>query len=231
MHPLIRLHSLLVFILLLALTGEAGLLPGFLLLLFLYARTGMVHLDGLFNMVRRIRWLLLSILVLYGWWTPGDPLWDGFGDHGPSLEGVRQGGARLGVLLAIVAAVHWVMSVTERDALLGAVMAFTAPLRWLGIDHERLAVRILLTLEVVPRVQEVAARFSQSGGGGRSRLARLAARARHLYGTVLAEADATEPGIREVPEIGRVPVWQWMVPVTIGLLLWYGVRVSSSLLS
>ncbi|MCA1804662.1 MAG: hypothetical protein LC646_04820, partial [Xanthomonadaceae bacterium] len=66
MHPLIRLHSLLVFILLLALTGAAGLLPGLLLLMLLYARTGMVHLDGLFIMVRRIRWLLLSILVLYG---------------------------------------------------------------------------------------------------------------------------------------------------------------------
>ncbi|MFN2337915.1 MAG: hypothetical protein ABR544_02965 [Gammaproteobacteria bacterium] len=231
MHPLIRLHSLLVFILLLALTGAGGLLPGLPLLILLYARTGMVHLDGLFIMVRRIRWLLLSILVLYGWWTPGDPLWDGFGDHGPSLEGLRQGGARVGVLLAIVAAVHWVMSVTERDALLAAVMAFTAPLRWLGINHERLAVRILLTLEVVPRVQEVAARLSQSGGDGRSRLARLAARVRHLYGTVLAQAEAAEPGVREVPEIGRVPAWQWMVPVAIGLLLWYGVRASSSLLS
>ncbi|MCA1805088.1 MAG: hypothetical protein LC646_07080, partial [Xanthomonadaceae bacterium] len=71
--------------------------------------------------------------------------------------------------------------------------------------------------------------FSQSGGDGRSRLARLAARVRHLYGTVLAQAEAAEPGMREVPEIGRVPVWQWMVPVAIGLLLWYGVQASSRL--
>ena len=230
MHPLIRLHSLLAFILLLALAGGSGLLPALFLLVLLYGRTGLMHVGGLYRLVRRIRWLLFSILVLYGWWTPGEPLWDVPGLPAPSLDGLWQGAERVGVLLAIVAAVHWVMSVTERNALLGAVIAFTAPLRWLGVDHQRLAVRIQLTLEAVPRVQEVAAGLGQAGGEGSSRLARLAARARDLYGRVLAQARAEPVGIREVPETGPVPAWQWIVPIAVALLLWSGGRAATRLL-
>lgn len=220
-HPLIHLCSLLVFILLLALGNGPALLTGLLILVLLYGREKGRRLPGLLTMVRRIRWLLFSILVLYGWWTPGTALWDGFGAYGPSLEGLRHGGVRVGVLLAIVAAVHWVMNATERDALLAAVVAFTAPLRYLGLNHERLAVRILLTLECVPQVQAVATRSHPVGAAQGSRLARLAIRARHLYGAVLARAEAAELHSREVPETGRVPIWQWSVPVTIGLLLYF----------
>lgn len=226
MHPLIRLHTLLVFIVVIALGDQSRLLAGLLLLILLYGAGGMTHIAGLLGLVRRIRWLLLSILVLYGWWTPGTVLWEGFGGYGPTLEGVLQGGVRVGVLLAIVAAVHWVMSATDRAALLGAVVAFTAPLRWLGVDHERLAVRILLTLETVPQVQAVAARIDGDGATGGSRLARLASRARRLYGAVLEQAESTEPGICEVPDAGRVPAWQWTVPVVTGLLLWFAGRAS-----
>jgi energy-coupling factor transport system permease protein len=224
-HPLIRLHSLLVFILLLALGDGSALPPALLVLALSYAGTGTAHLAGLLGLVRRIRWLLLSILVLYGWWTPGTLLWEGFGSHGPTLEGLRQGGVRVGVLLAIVAAVHWMMSVTGRDDLLGALVRLTAPLRWLGVDHQRLAVRMQLTLEAVPRVQALALRPAPGGNGEGTRLARLAARARGLYGAVLAEAGTVEPGIREVPDTGRVPAWQWTVPVALGLLLWFGGRL------
>ena len=141
MHPLVHLHSLLVFILLLALGGFSSLLLGLLLLALLYGWRGRAHVHGLLALLRRVRWLLLSILVLYGWWTPGIPLWPVLGGHGPTLEGLSQGGIRAGVLLAIVAAVHWVLNATDRDALLAAVVSFARPLRWLGLDHERLTYR------------------------------------------------------------------------------------------
>ena len=163
--------------------------------------------------------MLLSILVLYGWWTPGIPLWPVLGGHGPTLEGLSQGGIRAGVLLAIVAAVHWVLNATDRDALLAAVVSFARPLRWLGLDHERLAVRMLLTLETVPRVQALATRIRQAGAGEGTRLGRLATSARHLYGAVLEQADAAEPGMRELPDMPRVPPWQWGVPMLLALLL------------
>src|SRR5690606_32977071 len=153
------------------------------------------------GLVRRIRWLLLSILVLYGWWTPGTPLWEGIGAYGPTQEGLIQGGLRTGVLLAIVAAVHWVMTATERDALLEAVVRLTSGLRWLALDHRRLAVRMLLTLETVPRVQALAARPGPAGEGA-SRARRFASRAQQLYAAVLAEAGATEAGARELWDSG-----------------------------
>lgn len=229
MHPLIRLLSLLVFITVLALGAPAGLPAGLFLLLLLYGLGGRVHLAGLLGLVSRIRWLLLSILILYGWWTPGAALWPGLGAYGPTLEGLLQGGVRAGVLVAIVAAVHWVMSATDRSELLAAVVTLTRPLRWLGLNHERLAVRILLTLETVPEVRTVTARIRQAGAGEGRRLARLAARARQLYGVVLEQADSLEPGIREVPDTGRVPAWQWTLPLLLGLWLWFGGHLSFGL--
>ena len=224
MHPLIRLHSLLVFVLLLALGNGQALLPGVLLLAVLYARADRSRLAGLLALVRRIRWLLLSILVLYGWWTPGTPLWEGGGAYGPTQEGLVQGALRAGVLLAIVAAVHWVMTVTGRNALLEAVVRLTSALGWLGLDHRRLAVRMLLTLETVPRVQALASRPG-SAGEGASRARRFAARAQQLYVAVLAEAGAAETGWRELRDSGPVPAWQWALPVLLGLLLWFGGRL------
>lgn len=226
MHPIIRLLSLLVFIAVLALGAPAGLPAGLFLLLLLYGLGGRAHLAGLLGLVRGIRWLLLSILVLYSWWTPGTALWTGLGAYGPTLEGLAQGGVRAGVLLAIVAAVHWVMSTTDRSELLAAVVALTRPLRWLGLNHERLAVRILLTLETVPEVRALTTRIRQAGAGEGTRLARLAGRARQLYGAVLDQADSVEPGIREVPDTGRVPAWQWAIPLLLGLFLWLGSTLS-----
>jgi energy-coupling factor transport system permease protein len=221
-HPLIRLHSLLVFILLMALGGVPSLLLGYGLLLGLYAAAGLTSARGLWRVVRRTRWLLLSILLLYGWWTPGTPLWAEPGALAPSLEGLGQGAVRAGLLVAIVAAVHWVMTITPRPELLAAVVALTAPLRHLGIAHERLAVRILLTLEAVPQVQQVAAATLREPVGRASRLAAMACRARLLYGRILAQAEAVRPVVCEVRTTGPVPRWQWLIPPATAVLLSLG---------
>lgn len=228
-HPLIRILSLLVFIVLMALGGLSSLVIGGCLLVLLYTVSGMTPVHGLWRVVRRIRWLLLSILLLYGWWTPGTPLLTELGAYAPSLEGLVQGGVRAGLLVAIVGAVHWVMTTTHRPELLGAVVALTSPLQRLGVAHERLAVRILLTLETVPQVQRVAAEAAREPLGRVSRLASVSHRARTLYGRILAQADSAELRAREVQMIGRVPRWQWGVPVFVALLLWLG-RWSTGLL-
>lgn len=218
MHPLIRLYSLLVFVVLLALGGFATLLWGGLLLLLAYGLAARRAIPGLAAGLRRIRWLLLSILVLYGWWTPGPPLWEGLGALSPSRSGLALGGVRIGLLVAIVAAVHWVLRSMERTDLLAALVALTAPLARLGLNHQRFAVRVVLTLDAVPRVQaEVGHVLAQPLDAPIA--TRWAYYAQRLYARVLDRAQAQGCQSHEWTELGPVPLRQWSIPIVLGLVL------------
>ena len=46
-------------------------------------------------MVLRLRWLLLAIVLVYGWWTPGISLLPAFGAWSPTTEGVVAGFLRI----------------------------------------------------------------------------------------------------------------------------------------
>ncbi|MFN2310189.1 MAG: hypothetical protein ABR553_10745, partial [Gammaproteobacteria bacterium] len=61
---------------------------------------------ALLGMLYRIRWLLLAILVLYGWFTPGTAWLPALGGWSPVQEGLYQGLLRAAALLCIVAAVY-----------------------------------------------------------------------------------------------------------------------------
>lgn len=116
-------------------------------------------------LVRRSRWLLLTLLLMFGWLTPGTPL--------PGLPGVSQEGlllaaenlARLLVAIAIVALILRTLTV---PALVAGLRALLLPLALLGISRDRIAVRLALTLEEV----EIARREPVARSEGRA--ARLA---------------------------------------------------------
>lgn len=97
-------------------------------------------------LLRRSRWLLLTMLVLFGWLTPGTPL--------PSIPGASQEGlllaaasiARLLIALATVALILKVLSAPE---LVAGMRSLLAPLALLNISRDRIAVRLALTLNEV----------------------------------------------------------------------------------
>ncbi len=173
--------------------------------------------SGLLRMLRRVRWLLLAMLILYGWFTPGDPLLPSLGDRSPSLAGVQQGLLRVAALVAIVAAVYLLLMTTPRGDLVGGLLWFGRPLRRLGMDDRRFAVRLVLALEAVPQVQGLA-RTALETNTGASRMQRLGQAASRVLQAVLEQADA-QHGTIEVPDSQPVPGWQWLVPLLIVALL------------
>ncbi|MCK5383711.1 MAG: hypothetical protein KAJ65_08085, partial [Gammaproteobacteria bacterium] len=70
-HPLIRVVALLIFIAGLALARPLLLAAGIGLLLLLNILAGFPAPGKLLQMILRLRWLFLAILLVYGWWTPG----------------------------------------------------------------------------------------------------------------------------------------------------------------
>lgn len=98
------------------------------------------------QLVRRTRWILLSLLLIYAYSTPGQPFLDSLGIFSPSREGLTDGAMQLSRLLAALAALALLLDRLHRQKLIAGLYTLFAPLQWLGLSRARLAVRLALTL-------------------------------------------------------------------------------------
>lgn len=98
----------------------------------------------LWQLLRRTRWIMLTLLLVYAWSTPGEPL---FGALSPSREGLVDGMLQLTRLLAALAGLAILLTRLHRQQLIAGLYTLFAPVQWLGMSRERLAVRLALTLQ------------------------------------------------------------------------------------
>lgn len=98
------------------------------------------------QLVRRSRWLLLTMLVMFGWLTPGTPLPNVPGATGEGLSLAADNIARLMVALSIVALMLHALSPPQ---LVAGIRSLMMPLALLRISRDRIAVRLALTLKEV----------------------------------------------------------------------------------
>lgn len=220
MNPTVRILCLLVFA-----GGVAGarggqLLAGTLLLGGAFAVVGTGAGARLLYLLRRVRWILLSLVILYGWFTPGRSVLPALGPFAPTWAGLAFGGARTLALVLMVAAVHLLLTATHRDQLLAAILGLVRPLRRLGVPHERLAVRMVLTLHAVPQVQPLvrdAVRSSAARGPVLRRASRTAAA---VFTAVLGRAGQEAGESVSVPAPAPVPWYEWTYPLWLAALFW-----------
>lgn len=98
------------------------------------------------QLVRRTRWIMLSLLLIYAYTTPGQALPESFGVFGPTREGLLDGMLQLARLLAALASLAILLDRLHRQQLIAGLYTLFAPLRLIGLSRERLAVRLALTL-------------------------------------------------------------------------------------
>ena len=98
------------------------------------------------QLLRRTRWIMLSLWVIYAYSTPGQALSEQLGMFSPSREGLLDGGLQLMRLLVALAGLAMLLDRLHRQQLMAGLYALFAPLQWLGLSRERLAVRLALTL-------------------------------------------------------------------------------------
>ena len=98
------------------------------------------------QLLRRIRWIMLSLLLVYAYSTPGQSLLDVLGMFSPSREGLTDGTLQLTRLLAALAGLAILLDKLHRQQLIAGLYTLFTPLQWLGLSRERLAVRLALTL-------------------------------------------------------------------------------------
>lgn len=122
---------------------------GIFLVLFLVAALAaalVVARARFLRLLRRTRWLLLAIVVLFSLATPGVLLVPELGSWGPTDEGVRLGAIHFGRLLSILASLALLLELTPPAALVGALYGLMGPLAAIGVDRARIAVRLMLVM-------------------------------------------------------------------------------------
>ncbi len=221
-HPVIRVVSFFVLAGFLSIGDLNPLLMAAAMLVIFHSLSGGIHLVPAMLMLRRMRWLFLSLVVIYFWFTPGEPLLlssPALSPWLPTLEGIEEGTIRILSLIALVLAVNLLLQTTSREQLLSAIHWLARPLWLLGVSHDRLAVRMALVLDAVPKVQALSTQAVTSTPQSRT-VDRIGDAAAALYRQVLARADDEICHTVEMPANGRPAAVQWLYPLALGMVLW-----------
>ncbi|GLS03370.1 hypothetical protein GCM10007860_05130 [Chitiniphilus shinanonensis] len=104
----------------------------------------------LWQLLRRMRMLLLAIVLVYGWSVPGQYLWPH--PWSPTHEGLEAGATQGLRLLGVVLTLQWMLGGLSRERLFDGMYVLAAPLAWLGLDRRRAALRLALTLAYADRL-------------------------------------------------------------------------------
>lgn len=97
-------------------------------------------------LLKRTRWLILSLVLLFAVATPGVYLLPSLGSFGPTEEGVRLGFEHLMRLVFVLATLAVLLQMTGMEGLVAGLHGLILPLSWLGLDRGRVAVRLMLVM-------------------------------------------------------------------------------------
>jgi energy-coupling factor transporter transmembrane protein EcfT len=97
-------------------------------------------------LLRRSRWLLLTMLAMFGWMTPGTPLPE---IPGASQEGLLLAADNIARLFIALATLALLLRTLDPPKLVVGMRSLLAPLALFGFSRDRIAVRLALTLHEV----------------------------------------------------------------------------------
>jgi len=165
-HPATQI---LTWVLLIATTQALGIIElisvSVLVLLCAYA----ICAKRFIQLLRRTRWIMLSLVLIYAYSTPGQTMWAVLGMFSPSYEGLTGGALQLARLLVVLGGLAVLLERLPKEQLISGLYTLFVPLQWCGISRERLAVRLALTLHYAElemarpqTLQDISQRLSQS---------------------------------------------------------------------
>ncbi|GHD59205.1 hypothetical protein GCM10007350_10330 [Jeongeupia chitinilytica] len=95
--------------------------------------------------LKRLRFLLLALVFVYGWSTPGLRLvawlW------APTEEGLRSGALQAMRLVGMLASLHCLLAGLGHERIFAGLYTLAAPLALFGAWRERCALRLVLTMD------------------------------------------------------------------------------------
>jgi energy-coupling factor transport system permease protein len=102
--------------------------------------------EGVLHSARRMRWLLLAVLVLSGWFVSGQPCLAGVA-WSPSRAGVLSGLAQALRLLIMAASLRGLWLAYGQGGFMAGMQLLLRPLSLTGLPVARFSLRLVLTLQ------------------------------------------------------------------------------------
>ena len=104
---------------------------------------------SLYRLLRRSRWLILMLLVIFAFATPGEYLAGWPLEFAPTYEGLHAGGVQAIRLAVMLGGIAYLLSTTTRNELISGIYMLLWPISYTGGSPERFAARLWLTLHYV----------------------------------------------------------------------------------
>lgn len=128
--------------------------------------------ERMFSLLRRTRWIMLSLLLIYAYATPGEGVWVQLAEFSPTYEGLLDGLLQLFRLACVLAGLAILLSLLSQRQLVSGLYTLVSPLCLAGLSRERLAVRLALTLQYAESAMQ------DTPGNWRSRIEQVLAPAK-----------------------------------------------------
>ena len=112
------------------------------------------HSVQYFKLLSRSRWLLISLILVYAFVTPGVAAIAILGAYSPSQEGLLSGFIQALRLLALLATLALLLASISRDRILAGLYFLLRPFALIGVDIDRVAARIWLTLHYAENAEQ-----------------------------------------------------------------------------
>jgi energy-coupling factor transporter transmembrane protein EcfT len=208
-HPVIRIANF--FIIVAGLTVSSRWIFFIAMpILFLLIRTGCTFLS-LFILLKRLRWLFLSLLILHLWFSTGQLVWI------PEISTIFIAVERIGALILIVLVAHLLVKTTSISAIIAALQWWLMPLKRVGFPSEKLTVRLALILDIIDSVQKI--QISSESRDTLNPLQKIVHKITVLFIRVFEQAENAPLFQLDILPLHSPPFWQWIYPLILLVII------------
>jgi len=179
-------------------------------IIFLLLKAGCTFLS-LILLLKRLRWLFLSLLILHLWFNTGQLVWI------PKISNIFIAIERVSGLIIIVLAAHLLVKTTSIQAIIAALQWWLMPLKVIGFSAEKLTVRLALVLDTVQSVQEIQAQTHITDT--KNPIKKITNKVSTLFMQVFEQAENTPLKKLTIPTLSMPPLWQWVYPLILLILI------------
>jgi energy-coupling factor transport system permease protein len=96
-----------------------------------------------------MRWLFVSLLIIYAFTTPGEYIPELLAYASPTYEGCVLGLLQINKLLIALSSLSLLFASSSKQDLIAGLYMLLTPLKFFGLNVERFSARLLLTLDYV----------------------------------------------------------------------------------
>jgi len=205
LHPGIKLSAYLLFAINLVWGASVPLLLFSSLLLLLLVHFCSIQLSLLWRSLLRLRWLFLSILILYSWMQPSGLVHDSWAWVAGFLAGLQY----CLILILLASSVLVLLETTPLPQLVEAIYWLVTPLSLLGLKRDKLALRLALVIETLADMRQRWQSELKPDLADLSLIDKIAAYFVHALRLALRQADRSPERHVEIPVRANPPWWQW----------------------